>query len=47
VTTAAGAHDHQLVLYYGASMFTSFLAGLLAIAAAPAGTPTQIVGHKT
>ena len=32
MTTAAGAHDQQLVLYYGASMFTSFLAGLLAIA---------------
>ncbi len=32
MTTAAGAHDQQLVLYYAASMFTSFLAGLLAIA---------------
>ena len=32
MTTAAGAHDQQLVLYYAASMFMSFLAGLLAIA---------------
>ena len=32
MTTAAGAHDQQLVLYYAASMFTSFLVGLLAIA---------------
>jgi hypothetical protein len=32
VTTAGGAHDQQHVLYYAASMFTSFLAGLLAIA---------------
>lgn len=32
MTTAAGARDQQLVLYYAASMFTSFLAGLLAIA---------------
>jgi hypothetical protein len=30
--TAAGAHDQQLVLYDAASMFTSFLVGLLAIA---------------
>jgi hypothetical protein len=41
VTTAAGAHDQQLVLYYAASIFTSLLAGLLAIARRPAGTPTQ------
>ena len=32
MTTAAGAHDQQLVLYYAASMFTSLLVGLLAIA---------------
>ena len=30
MTTAADAHDQQLVLYYAISMFTSFLAGLLA-----------------
>jgi hypothetical protein len=32
VTTAAGAHHQQLVLYYHASMFTSFLDDLLATA---------------
>jgi hypothetical protein len=32
VTAAAGAHDQQLVLYYAASVFKSFLVGLLAIA---------------
>jgi hypothetical protein len=30
--TTAGAHNQQLVLYYAASMFTSFLKRLLAIA---------------
>lgn len=32
VTTAAGAHDQQLVLYYAVSVFMSFLVGLLAMA---------------
>jgi hypothetical protein len=32
VTTATGAHDQQLILYYAASMFTSSLVGLLVIA---------------
>jgi hypothetical protein len=32
VTTAAGADDQQLIVYCDASMFTSFLVGLLAIA---------------
>jgi hypothetical protein len=31
VTTGAGAHDQQLVLYYHASVFMSFLVGLLAM----------------
>jgi hypothetical protein len=29
VTTAAGAHDQPLVAYYAASVFMSFLVGLL------------------
>ncbi len=32
MTTAAGVHDQQLVLYYPASVFMSFLVGLLAVA---------------
>jgi hypothetical protein len=32
MTTAAGAHDQQLVLYYAASVFMSSLVSLLAIA---------------
>lgn len=32
MATAAGAHDQQLVLYYHASVFMSFLVGLLAMA---------------
>jgi amino acid transporter len=32
VTTAAGAHDQTLVLYYAVSVFMSFLIGLLAMA---------------
>jgi hypothetical protein len=31
VTTAAGAHDQQLVLYYPASVSRAFLVGLLAM----------------
>jgi hypothetical protein len=31
VTTAAGAHDQQLVLYYAATVLISFLLGLLAM----------------
>jgi amino acid transporter len=31
VTTAAGAHDQQLVLYYAVSVFMSFLVGLIAM----------------
>lgn len=32
VTTAAGAHDQELVLFYAVSVFMSFLVGLLAMA---------------
>jgi peptidoglycan/LPS O-acetylase OafA/YrhL len=32
VTTAAGAHDQQLVPYYAATAFMSLLVGLLAMA---------------
>ena len=32
MTTATGAHDQQLVLYFAASVFMSFLVGLLTIA---------------
>jgi hypothetical protein len=42
VTTAAGAHNQPLVLYYVDSMFTSFLDDLLAT-----GTRPRECRHKS